>query len=146
MNRLAEAKAALDELSRFVGRSQLESLRILLRGEERQFFVDKICELRDLVANMPKTYDQEGKGEDAVIYLHYFIGNCNWYITEKDCKEEQLQAFGLADLGYGPEYGYISIEELLENGVELDFHYRPRTVAEEMGKAEDGHAEHRWRR
>ena len=47
-------------------------------------------------------------------------------------EKEQLQAFGLADLGYGPEYGYISIEELLENGVELDFHYRPRTVAEQM--------------
>lgn len=134
MNRLAEAKVALDELTPFIGRSQLETLRILQRGEEGQFFVDKIYELRDLVANMPKTYDQEGKGNGAVIFLHYFIGNCNWYITEKDSEEEQLQAFGIADLGYGPEYGYISIKELLENGVELDFYYSPRTIAEQMSE------------
>lgn len=132
MDKLTQAKAALAELTRFIGRSQIEALWILLRGEERQFFADKICELRDLIENMPRTYEQEGKGNDSVIYLHYFIGNCNWYITEKDCGKEQLQAFGIADLGYGPEYGYISIEELLENGVELDFHYRQRTVAKQM--------------
>ena len=80
-------------------------------------------------------YEQEGKGEAAIVCLYYFIGNCNWYIIEKDSEEEQLQVFGIADLGYGPEYGYISIEELLENGVELDFHYEPRTVAEQLEKA-----------
>jgi hypothetical protein len=132
MSGLAEAKAALAELRQFIGKSQLAALRELFRGEERQYFFDKVCELRDLVVNMPKTYEQEGKGDCAIIYLHYFIGNCNWYITEKDSEKEQVQAFGLADLGYGPEYGYISIEELLENGVELDFHYKPRTVAEQM--------------
>jgi hypothetical protein len=132
MNGLTEGKAALEELRQFIGKSQLAALRELFRGEERHYFFDKACELRDLVANMPKTYEQEGKGDGAIIYLHYFIGNCNWYITEKDSEKEQQQAFGLADLGYGPEYGYISIEELLENGVELDFYYRPRTVAEQM--------------
>jgi hypothetical protein len=132
MNGLTEAKSALEELRRFIGKSQLAALRELFRGEERQYFFDKVCELRDLVTNMPKTYEQEGKGDGAIIHLHYFIGNCNWYITERDSEESQLQAFGLADLGYGPEYGYISIEELLENGVELDFYYRPRTVTEQM--------------
>ena len=132
MSGLTEAKAALEELRQFIGKSQLAALRELFRGEERQYFFDKVCELRDLVANMPKTYEQEGKGDHAIIHLHYFIGNCNWYITEKDSEKEQVQAFGLADLGYGPEYGYISIEELLGNGVEVDFYYRPRTVAEQM--------------
>jgi len=135
MNRLAEATAALNDLARFIGRSQMKAVRILLRGEEGQFFIDKVCKLRDLIAILPKTYEQEGKGDSAVIYLHYFIGNCNWYIIEKDSEQEQLQTFGIADLGYGPEYGYISIEELLENGVELDFHYEPRTVAEQLEKA-----------
>jgi hypothetical protein len=133
MNGIAEARAALDELDRFIGRSQLEAVRILLRGEEREFFAEKVCELRDLIAAMPKTYGQESKGDQAIIYLHYFIGNFNWYIIEKDCESMQHQAFGLADLGYGAEYGYISIEELIENGVELDFYYEPRTVAQQMG-------------
>jgi hypothetical protein len=132
MNGLTEGNAALEELRQFIGKSQLAALRELFRGEERQYFIDKVCELRDLVAGMPKIYEQEGKGDSAIIHLHYFIGNCNWYITEKDSEKEQQQAFGLADLGYGPEYGYISIEELLENGVELDFYYRPRTIAEQM--------------
>jgi hypothetical protein len=132
MNGIAEAKAALHKLVRFIGWSQLEALRTALQGEERQFFIDKICELRDLVIKMPATYEQEGKGDSAVVYLHYFIGNCNWYITEKDSGKAQQQAFGLADLGNGPEYGYISIEELLANDVELDFYYRPRTIAEQM--------------
>jgi len=135
MNRHAEAKTALEELTQFIGRSQMEAVRILLRGEERQYFADKACELRDLIVSMPKTYEQEGKGDEAIIYLHYFIGNCDWYIIEKDSEEEQLQAFGIADLGYGPEYGYISIPELLENRAELDFHYQPRTVVEQLEKA-----------
>jgi len=55
----------------------------------------------------------------------------DWYITEKDMGDEQIQAFGLADLGMGfPELGYISIEELVENGVELDLHWTPKTLAE----------------
>ncbi len=132
MSGLAEAKVALEELRQFIGTSQLAALRELFRGEERQYFFEKACELRELVANMPKTYEQEDKRDGAIIHLHYFIGNCNWYITEKDSEKEQLQAFGLADLGYGPEYGYISIEELLENGAELDFYFQPRTVAEQM--------------
>jgi hypothetical protein len=132
MNGLPETEAAFEELGRFIGNDQLAALRILFLGEERQYFFDKVCDLRDLIASMPKTCTQDGKGDKAVIYLHYFIGNCDWYIIEKDCEEEQLQAFGIADLGYGPEYGYISIQELLENGVELDLYYQPRTVAEQM--------------
>jgi hypothetical protein len=135
MNKLMEAKAALDDpLARFIGVDQLECLRIGLQGEEKEFFIEKIIELRDLVHNMPKTYEQDEKGDQAVIFLHYFIGNCNWWITEKDSEFIQHQAFGLADLGYGAEYGYISIEELIENGVELDFYYKPRTVAEQIGR------------
>jgi hypothetical protein len=138
MNGLSEAEAALKEVGRFIGKDQLAALDILFMGEERQYFFDRVCELRDLMANMPQTYEQDGKGESAMIYLHYFIGNCNWYITERDSEEEQLQAFGIANLGYGPEYGYISIQELLKNRVELDLYYRPRTVAEqtrESGKS-----------
>jgi hypothetical protein len=135
MNEFVEAMAALeDPLPSFIGMDQLEILRASLRGEETAFFIDKIRELRDLIESMPKTYEQEGKGDQAIIHLHYFIGNCNWWITERDCELMQYQAFGLADLGYGAEWGYISIEELIENGVELDFYYEPRTVADQMEK------------
>ena len=54
------------------------------RGEERDFFFDKLSEYADRVRTMPKTYEQDGKGLDAIAYLHYFNGGADWYITEKD--------------------------------------------------------------
>jgi hypothetical protein len=71
MNGLIEGKAALEELRQFIGKSQLAALRELFTGEERQYFFDKACELRDLVANMPKTWHgpvatcSRGRGELA---------------------------------------------------------------------------------
>ena len=114
----------------FIGAEQMSAIIEGIRGEEGQFFKDKLCELSALVTSMPKTHEQDGKGNQAVAYLHYFTGGCDWYITEKDSEEEQFQAFGLADLGYGGELGYISLVELLEAGAELDLHFAPRTLAE----------------
>jgi len=110
-----------------------------LMGEEWQFFADKMKELAGVIAAMPKTYDQDGMGDSAVAHLHYFRGAADWYITEKDMEGKGTQqAFGLADLGYGGELGYISIDELISAGVELDFHFAPKTVGQIKGKSEAG--------
>jgi len=114
----------------FIGASQMAAISVCIRGEEGQFFKDKLCELSALISSMPKTYEQDGKGEDAIAYLHYFKGAADWYITEKDMEAEQHQAFGLADLGYGGELGYISLVEILGAGAELDLYFKPRTLAE----------------
>ena len=126
----ADAAQAIPTLRRFLSRSQLSVLGDNCYGEERQFFIDKIVEMADLIRTMPKTYEQDGKGDDAVVYLHYFLGNMDWYITEKDMEVEQYQAFGLADLGYGAELGYICIAELVEAGAELDLYFTPKTLRE----------------
>jgi len=65
-----------------------------------------------------------------IAHLHYFTGSGDWYITERDTSTEQHQAFGLADLGYGGELGYISIAELIANNVELDLHFTPQPLAQ----------------
>lgn len=127
-----DAVEAIQDLRPFIGRSQLAAIGHAVHGEEKQFFIDKLCELADLVATMPETYEQDGKGDQAVAYLHYFKGAADWYITERDSDPDgagQVQAFGLADLGYGSELGYICIEELIAAGVELDLHFTPRTLA-----------------
>jgi hypothetical protein len=124
-----EAAKALFTLRGFIGHAQLKAIDAGAWSEERQFFFDKLVELGDRVATMPKTYEQDGKGEEAIAYLHYFIGACDWYITEKDAEAEQLQAFGLADLGYGAELGYIAITELIKHGAELDMYFTPATLA-----------------
>ncbi len=110
--------------------NELKVLVDNMRKEEKQFFFNKAVEIADTIKNMPVTYEQDGKGKNAVAYLHYFRGDADWYITEKDKEAEQIQAFGLADLGYGGELGYISIDELVGAGVELDLYFTPKTLGE----------------
>ncbi|MFA6572014.1 MAG: strawberry notch C-terminal domain-containing protein, partial [Bacteroidota bacterium] len=100
-------------------------------------FQDAIENLDSAISKMPYTYQTEGQGNKAIVYLHYFYGSSDWYITEKDKETEQLQAFGLADMGF-PEMGYINIEEIKSMGkVELDFYWKPKTLAEVNGEDED---------
>lgn len=126
---------ALKCIKEFLPLGEYQSLRSNLSStcEEHKFFEDKVCEMYFRIQEMPKSYDQKDKCDDAVAHLHYFYNGCNWYIIEKDVDtdgEGQIQAFGLADLGYGSELGYISIKELTECGVQLDLHFTPKTVKE----------------
>jgi hypothetical protein len=127
---IMEAAQATTLLKRFVSPQQLKCLGSLCYGEERQFFIDKLCELAELIEKMPKTYETDGQGKEATVWLHYFKGGRDWHITEKDQEPEQHQAFGLANIGYDAELGYISIEELKANNVELDLYWKPCTVKE----------------
>ncbi len=118
-------------LKDFVSVPQLSVMVSNCAGEEGEYFKDKINEMASLVNNMPKVYEQDGMGDEAVVSLHYFLGTFDWFITEKDSEagEKQYQAFGFADMGC-PELGYISIEEIISNGGELDLHFEPRTLAQ----------------
>jgi hypothetical protein len=124
-------------MNRWMSEAQNKAVIAGLMGDEWQFFADKMKELAGVIATMPKTYDQDGRGDEAVAHLHYFRGSADWYITEKDMEGHGTeQAFGLADLyGDGGELGYISIIELAEAGVELDFHFNPKTIGQIRGGA-----------
>lgn len=61
----------------------------------------------------PRLYAQDGKGYGATVYAHYFIGGCDWLVTEYDPTEDV--AFGWACLHgdrWNAELGYISLAEL----------------------------------
>jgi len=135
----------LRSLEHFMGPAQRAVVRDNFRGEEKEYFFERVRSLAELVANMPQTGETDGQGRQAVAHLHYFAGGrANWYITEKDkgapddeVKGVQHQAFGLADLfADGGELGYISIQEILANGGELDFHFKPQSLAEVYAKEE----------
>ncbi|WP_205010661.1 DUF2958 domain-containing protein [Nitrosomonas oligotropha] len=115
-------------LKQFIGEAQLLVISSAMNGEDGQSFKDKLIEIANTIQAMLKTYGQDGMGDDAIAYLHYFKGSGDWYITEKDMEDEQLQAFGLANLGQGGELGYISIQDLIDAGVELDLHWNPKTL------------------
>jgi len=117
------------DLRLFMSTQQLNAIAAGCCSEERQYFIGKIAEYANRIATMPATYEQESKGDQAIVYLHYFKGGCDWYITEKDVEPLQHQAFGLANLGYGGELGYISIIELISHNVELDLHWTPKPLA-----------------
>lgn len=125
----ASTPLELANIKQFISKQQAAALREIARGEESGYAVEVVEQLEKTTLTMPKTYEQDGKGRQAVAYLHYFVGGNDWYITEKDMCIEQHQAFGVARLnGHEPELGYISIVELVANNVELDFHFEPATL------------------
>lgn len=125
-----EVIEAIKVVKEFTSKSQFAAMREGLKDDDGQYFADKFMEIATTINGMAKTYEQSGMGDEAIAYLHYFLGSMDFYITEKDIGSDdepgQHQAFGLADHGYGAELGYISIVELVENGVELDLNSRQR--------------------
>ncbi|MBU2724049.1 DUF3560 domain-containing protein [Acidithiobacillus ferridurans] len=137
-----------DEVRTFLGVQQASVTDKLLRSsEEKSFFSDKMQELREIIRQMPETYETDGKPDsERPVSLRYFGPNgAQWFIIEKDRGDpeneghgptvpglpDQTQAFGLADLGMGyPELGYINIPEITRAGAELDYHFTPATLLE----------------
>lgn len=133
-----QANDAYNRLKPFMPIRQGKAVAELMRGEEKQFFRDKMVELAQLVDSMPVSYSQQNDS-DPIAYLHYFFGGSDWYIVEKDMDGEVEQAWGFACLNgdmMNAEYGYISITELatlnlmMGMGVDLDFHFKPRRMSE----------------
>ncbi|OIR19968.1 hypothetical protein GALL_08540 [mine drainage metagenome] len=122
-----EAQDALRFLQGFMPQAQIAAIAAGMHGEEQQHFFNKVVEIERLIRTMPKTYEQDGAGEEAIAHLHYFLNGFDWFITERDIEREQLQAFGLACLGE-EEMGYINIVELIRNGAELDLYFEPRSL------------------
>lgn len=131
--KLRTAKALLiGPLTKFIGHRQRAAVAECLRGEEREWFADKMIELAQTFEKMPKPYSQEKLGENAIVGLHYFYGSGDWWITELGDGINN-HSFGLcAPMGLdNAELGYVSIEEIIECGrIELDFHWKPKTLAE----------------
>jgi hypothetical protein len=124
----------LEVIRPYLSSSQLRTLVQQCDGEEGAFFKQKLLEIRHVIETMPRTYGQDGLGEAAIVHLHYFVGGCDWWITELDVTDGVSQAFGLASMGYEPELGYISITELIENGAEMDLYWSDQTLGQVQSK------------
>lgn len=120
----------INTLKHFISQNQLALTLALTAGEEGEFFTQKLKEIEHTIDTMPKTYETDGQGYNATAYLRYFH-SCGFYcyITERDIEEDQYQAFGYVNLGSG-ELGYVSIEELIQNDFELDYHFTPTPLNE----------------
>lgn len=96
-------------------------------------FEDARVRVNEIVASMPKTHEtDEIKLKNKIAYLHYFYGNSDWYIFEKDkgdgpSDKRQTQAFGAVRMNDPMfEYGNVNIEDIVEGSkVELDLYFTP---------------------
>jgi hypothetical protein len=77
------------------------------------------------LAKIPKLYETEHIPlKDKLIHLHFFIGGCDWYISEFD-GEDLFWGFAILNNDVDmAEWGYISFSELksikVNGGFEID--------------------------
>ena len=132
MRNIYNAFQALEHLVFWMPRQQRTVLMQGLRSEEKEAIADLVLRAEEATKALPLPYGTEDQGTDAIARLHYFRGGVDAWITERDSSEVQHQAFGLIDLGHGAELGYISIQELIDNGVELDLYWSLKTLEDIM--------------
>lgn len=125
---IKDGKLQLSDIPAEVKKFMPEMQQKAIVGTEELW--DVLARLEDVINRMPKTYETEKiPADDKIVYLHYFYGQSDWYIVEKDMYPDQKQAFGYVILnGFveDAEWGYISIEEIKStNKIELDFYFEP---------------------
>ncbi len=129
MRQVIEADPAMRVLKQFIGKQQLRCIRDGIRGEEGEYFIEKVIDLAAQIKSVPKLYAQDGLGNGATVYLHYFRGNQDLWFTELDPKE--LLGFGWANMGDDncAEFGYTNIADIVADGrMELDMHWQQKTL------------------
>jgi hypothetical protein len=81
---------------------------------------------KEQLAKIPKLYQTENVPlREKLVYLHFFIGGCDWYISEFDEAEDLFWGYAILnnDLEMA-EWGYVSFQELksikIPPGFEVD--------------------------
>ena len=127
--------AEYKSLEKIVPRRMLASIKETKESWERGDSDDVFEHYENLIEGyreIPKLYEQDGKGKNAVVYLHYFYGGSDWYITELDKKTNE--AFGYAILNgdiQNSELGYMNLNEFADtNGIDLDLYWSFKTLNE----------------
>jgi hypothetical protein len=93
---------------------------------------------KERLARIPRLYETESIPiRDKTLYLHFFIGGCDWYIAEYDGDD---LFFGYAILNgdeQNAEWGYVSFSELrtisinrIEIDCELEVHWQPKPASQ----------------
>ena len=82
---------------------------------------------------IPKLYETDGiPFERKIIYQKWELPHVGFYWLIAETNKEGNLAFGYANLNDDQfaEWGYISIEELIDNGASLDRTWKPCTFEE----------------
>lgn len=141
---IAHGLNGLNRMKHFLHPGQAAVVREFIRtSEERDYFAQQMHDLADIIDAMPKSYESDGQGDEAIVHLHYFYGGSDWWIIEKDAEalDYELEgdpnghhrAFGFVCLNGDTdcaELGYISLPEMFSGRavIELDFHWTPKPL------------------
>lgn len=78
---------------------------------------------KERLDKIPRLYETEDiPVADKIIYLHFFIGGCDWYIAKYD-GEDTFWGYANLNDDQNAEWGYVSFSELKEvnaQGFEVD--------------------------
>jgi len=120
-----KSKENLSNIKKFVKKFMPEiEYKTMVSNKQNDDFV----KIYNQIKSTPKMREQENKGDEAIVYLHYFKGGSDFYLTELDT--ETLQGFGIGALsGNYPEMTYIDVNELVENVFELDLYFTPTKLS-----------------
>ena len=64
-------------------------------------------------------YSQDGKGKEAVCRAIFALGAVHWFVLEGEVQENDTILFGIVVGLSEDEYGYFSLNELSEVGIDL---------------------------
>ncbi|VBB44985.1 conserved hypothetical protein [uncultured Desulfatiglans sp.] len=70
---------------------------------------------RERLSKLPRLYETENVPlKEKLVHLHFFIGGCDWYVSETDGKD-LMWGFCILNNDYDmAEWGYVSLSELRE--------------------------------
>jgi len=87
---------------------------------------------QEIIKQFPALYAQDGKGDNAIIYVKFFCpwNNWRWYATEYDPEGQEF--FGYV-MGHFNELGYFTLKDLqsVSKGglsIERDIAFTPVTL------------------
>lgn len=80
------------------------------------------------LAKIPALKTQDGKGMDAIVYVHYFHAGYDFWATEFDIHTGEF--FGMGRISEG-DLGYVTAQELCSVGrIERDLGWIPKPLKE----------------
>lgn len=134
---------ALRKVAGWIPKEQLRFIEELIKGEEGEFFLDKMNEVAETIEKLPS---YNGSEPDPLVLMHYFRGASDWYIFEYDrsnSTDGYIRAYGFtirngdyinADNGTIPICTPKTDKVGMANSicglpVEIDLHWQPKRLS-----------------
>ena len=104
-------QADLDNATKVIPEEQYKFMLENAAGEEAEYFKKKLKNMATICADLQKHSNKENVNKDGShpCKLHYFLGNCDWYISELD---NDGIGFGYCILNgdlYNSEWGSVNV-------------------------------------